>query len=527
MPFSISAGVGFIALFGVSVLNGIVLIAEFNRIRKEGETDLMEIVVQGTKHRLRPVLMTGFVASLGFLPMAISHGAGAEVQRPLATVVIGGLLIATFLTLFVLPVLYILFESIGKSNSSSGNSKIVAAILLLTVFSFQKANSQTEITLQSAIDTALKNNLSVKNEILNSAYQKKLKGASVDVPQTQINGQYGQFNSFYKDNAFGISQSFSFPLVYVKQKSLQNEVYKSSMLNIASKESDVKKQVSEVFYRLIYLNEKKNILLHNDSIYASFLEKANLRFSKGESNILEKTTAETQRGQITIQMNNLNNDIEILQLKFQLLLNTQTVYTPKAESNKLLFTASLDTSAISNHPQLKILQQQQNISLVNTELQKSKLLPNLHIGYNSMTVQGNGADNVLYTKSDRFNSIQFGIGVPLFFGSQSAIIESSEMQELISENNYQFGVQSLKTEYGTAFKNYQTQLTAVKYFEETALPNANTITKTANEQFANGEINYLEWTMLINNATTIQSNYADAVNELNQSIIQLNYFTTN
>lgn len=110
MPFSISAGIGFIALFGVAVLNGIVLISEYNRIKKDGETDLKQIVLQGTKHRLRPVLMTAFVASLGFLPMAISNGAGAEVQRPLATVVIGGLLIATFLTLFVLPILYILFE---------------------------------------------------------------------------------------------------------------------------------------------------------------------------------------------------------------------------------------------------------------------------------------------------------------------------------------------------------------------------------------------------------------------------------
>ena len=110
MPFGISAGVGFIALFGVAVLNGIVLIAEFNRLKKEGETDLRKIVVQGTTTRLRPVLMTAFVASLGFLPMALSNGAGAEVQRPLATVVIGGLLIATFLTLFLLPMLYIIFE---------------------------------------------------------------------------------------------------------------------------------------------------------------------------------------------------------------------------------------------------------------------------------------------------------------------------------------------------------------------------------------------------------------------------------
>ena len=113
MPFSISAGVGFIALFGVAVLNGIVLIAEFNRLRAEGWKDLRKIVLMGTKVRLRPVLMTAFVASLGFLPMAISNGAGAEVQRPLATVVIGGLMVATFLTLIVLPILYILFERKG------------------------------------------------------------------------------------------------------------------------------------------------------------------------------------------------------------------------------------------------------------------------------------------------------------------------------------------------------------------------------------------------------------------------------
>lgn len=119
MPFSISAGVGFIALFGVAVLNGIVLISEFNRLKKDGIMNLSRIVLLGTRIRLRPVLMTAFVASLGFLPMAVSNGAGAEVQRPLATVVIGGLMLATFLTLFVLPVLYVLFEKISKKKKQS------------------------------------------------------------------------------------------------------------------------------------------------------------------------------------------------------------------------------------------------------------------------------------------------------------------------------------------------------------------------------------------------------------------------
>lgn len=121
MPFSISAGIGFIALFGVAVLNGIVLVAEFNRIRAAGHGDMLDAVITGASNRLRPVLMTAFVASLGFLPMAFSHGSGAEVQRPLATVVIGGLLIATMLTLFVLPMLYMLFENgIRHRNAALG-----------------------------------------------------------------------------------------------------------------------------------------------------------------------------------------------------------------------------------------------------------------------------------------------------------------------------------------------------------------------------------------------------------------------
>jgi cobalt-zinc-cadmium resistance protein CzcA len=106
MPFSISAGVGFIALFGVAVLNGLVLISYFNQSE---EKDLMKRIVDGVSVRFRPVIVTAFVASLGFLPMAISTSAGAEVQKPLATVVIGGLITSTILTLVVLPIIYMIF----------------------------------------------------------------------------------------------------------------------------------------------------------------------------------------------------------------------------------------------------------------------------------------------------------------------------------------------------------------------------------------------------------------------------------
>jgi cobalt-zinc-cadmium resistance protein CzcA len=110
LNLSVSASIGFIALFGVAVLNGVVLVSHINQLLKEGHA-LEFSIVKGASDRLRPVLMTGLVASLGFIPMALSQGTGAEVQRPLATVVIGGLITSTLLTLFVLPVIYGWLES--------------------------------------------------------------------------------------------------------------------------------------------------------------------------------------------------------------------------------------------------------------------------------------------------------------------------------------------------------------------------------------------------------------------------------
>ena len=192
MPFSISAGIGFIALFGVAVLNGIVLIAEFNRLKKAGEQDLEKVVLNGTKTRLRPVLMTAFVASLGFLPMALSKGAGAEVQKPLATVVIGGLLIATFLTLFVLPTLFIQFEKISFKKFILSKKSMSTLIFLL----FQIPLFAQNISIKQALEMADKNNLSIKSNELLESYQAKKNSSYLSIPQTNLTTELGQINSY-------------------------------------------------------------------------------------------------------------------------------------------------------------------------------------------------------------------------------------------------------------------------------------------------------------------------------------------
>ncbi|HTM67326.1 MAG TPA: CusA/CzcA family heavy metal efflux RND transporter [Flavipsychrobacter sp.] len=522
MPFSISAGVGFIALFGIAVLNGIVLIAEFNRLKNEGMNNKKRIVLMGTKVRLRPVLMTAFVASLGFLPMALSNGAGAEVQRPLATVVIGGLMIATFLTLFVLPVLYILFENVKpKKKKLNAHLPIVWLVLLASTFSTE-IHAQTPIKLQAAIDTALKNNYSVKNEQLRSLYQRKLIKTSTEIPATSVFAEAGQINSFYTDTRFGVSQTINFPAVYARQKTLLKQEFTRSNMAIAVKETELKKEVADTYNALSYLLEKKKLLVVVDSIYTEFLNKVNLRFQSGESNVLEQATAQNQQGQIAIQLQQLQQDIEVAQLQFQLLLNTPIAFKPFQDDFKRTMT-DLSISNIEQNPHIQLLQQEKQIATANTRLQKSKLLPDLTVGYNNTSIQGVGANDKYYNKSTRFQSVQMGVGIPLLYGAQKARIGASQVNEAIADNSYYSALQILQKKTKEALLEYQKYLQTVNWYEQTALKTAETISSTANHQFVNGDIDYLQWVILTNQAVTIKSQYLDAIKNLNDAVHQLNY----
>jgi len=524
IPFSISAGVGFIALFGVAVLNGIVLVAEFNRLKKEGATSAREAVIQGTQLRLRPVLMTAFVASLGFLPMALSTGEGAEVQRPLATVVIGGLLIATFLTLFVLPIIYIMFE---KVISVKGKSTVLKSIILLLVISpLQPAQAQMPITLQASVDTALKNNLSVKSEKLRAAWQEKLIRAGKIIPPTNVFGDFGQINSFYVDTKIGIAQTVSFPKVYARQKSLLTQEWKSSLLNVGVQEAVLKKQVRQLYYNLVYLQQKQILLQKNDSLFAEFLRKATLRFDKGESNVLEKTTAENQRGQIALQLSQLHDDMELIQIQFQLLLNTNTEFIPSEKDYAMNTAAIADTTMLITHPFIQHLKQQQQVAAAATQVEKSKLLPDLSFGYNLMSIKGTGANNKVYNSVPQFHSVQVGLGIPIFTSGQKARINAARANEAVVAGEYELNVKNYEAAYKSAIVQYRKYAAAVTYYEMSALKNADVIANTANKQFVNGDINYLEWVLLVNQAVIIQNEYIEAVKNRNTSAIEINSFIT-
>jgi heavy metal efflux system protein len=528
MPFSISAGVGFIALFGVAVLNGLVLISEFNRLRKDGWKDLKNLVFEGTKHRLRPVLMTAAVASFGFLPMALSNGSGAEVQRPLATVVIGGLISATLLTLFVLPVLYMIFEK-KKFGKMPAKATAVLAFIGFSILSAGVSHAQTPVSLQAAIDTAVKNNLNLKGDRLNVAYLEKNRGTGSAIPKTNISGEFGHINSAYGDNRFSAVQSVSFPTVYTRQKALLNVEYRAGQSGLALREFELKRAVTEEFYSILYLRQKQSLLNSTDSTYGQFVRRATLRFEKGESNILEKTTAETQRAEIARQVEMVKADLLIAMERFRVLLNAAQDYQPSAAEAKLPVPVNADT-LINSHPQLSYLEQQQQVSKAQTQLERAKLLPDLNLGYYNQSFRGTqSVDGVNrnYGFGNRFSAVQIGVAVPIFSGAQRSRINAFKVQEQRAQAEYQAGQQQLQSRYRQALQQVEKYSKLVDYYEKTGLPNAALILRTADLQFTGGQINYLEYVLLINQATSLRSGYSDALNDLNQAIIQVNLLKSN
>lgn len=526
MPFSISAGVGFIALFGVAVLNGIVLIAEFNRLKTEGMTDIKEIILKGTSVRLRPVIMTALVASLGFLPMALSQGSGAEVQKPLATVVIGGLLTATLLTLLVLPILYWFFEKIGKSKPYiSVNAAVM--VLLLLVPAFSNAQTANGISLQQAIGGALKNNASVKAGNFEIDYSKALKKTSTDIGKTNVSLMYGQYNSINTDNNISLSQSIPFPTLFSSQSQLNKANVKGSELKLQLTQNELVNQVKSVYHYLEYLQAERNLLLSQDSIYTSFANASNSRFKAGENTLLEKTTAETQLMEVKNLLAQNQSNVLIYQSQLQALMNSKIpVQIEQKPIAKLELTLPSDSTAYAQNPFLLYMKQQIEISNKQKKVETAKVLPEFTLGYFNQSLIGyqntNGTDTY-YGASKRFTGFQVGVSIPLWIVPQTAKVKAAGLNQKVMESNFEQYQTNVQNQYSQYLQEYMQDKNTLEYYEKSAIPNAELIIKQADKGFKNGEIGYVEYLQSIRTALTIKSNHLSSLNQYNQSIIKLEF----
>lgn len=530
MPFSISAGIGFIALFGVAVLNGIVLIGTFNQLEKDGETNILKRVMEGTKTRLRPVLMTATVASLGFLPMAISTGAGAEVQKPLATVVIGGLVTATFLTLFVLPMLYIIFITKLKIKKNfSGNKPLTAVFILGFLFIGQtfKAQQGTPLSVAEATSIALSNNNLIRSRDLDIKVTEALKPTAKELPKMSVDAQLGQYNSKKFDQSFSISQSIPFPTLFKARKELIAEQIKGKQINKEISINELARQVRTYYYQIEYLQFNQSKLKNLDSLYQDFIRIATVRFKSGDIKKIEINTAETQKGEINLLLKQnevyLNNAYKNLKA----LLNTSgdiaIPYNTNYEPLKANYV--LDSTAIANHPTVRSYYQEMVIAEKNKSVERSIGLPDFSIGYTNQSLIGtqtiNGMDKN-FNAGNRFHAATIGVTIPLTFGATKARIQSWEFQKQVAESNAKLQQKQLEAQLQNALNQYQQDVDQYSYYINQAIPNAEKIAKAGQLGYKTGEISYVEYLFALQTSTNIQLKYLESIQQVNQSVITIN-----
>jgi cobalt-zinc-cadmium resistance protein CzcA len=529
MAFSISAGVGFIALFGVAVLNGIVLISEFNRLKKEGWDDLRRIAVMGTKIRLRSVLMTALAPSLGFIPMAFSMGAGAEVQRPLATVVIGGIVSATLLTLFVLPLLYVYFNSPIEKPHKKRKHRHHTTVILILLAAVTYLGAQQPVSFENAINTAWENNPDVRSAQLNAQYYETLKGTWKDIAKTDFNIELGQFNSYQFDNKLGVYQGFAAPGVYKNQRRVFTENHLAAEAGTQDARLRLRAEVGSLYYEYLFLLEKQRELQRADSIFGLFEEKAALRFSQGEQNVLELNSAQLQHRQASQQLFLAQRDAERVLWQFNTLLNAGTIYTPAPETPSLPagLLMPADTAKLSFLPSLEIRRRQLASVRWQKELEKARNRPEFTVGITNQSVIGyqvvNNQDRY-FDGLHRFWYLGGGISAPLFTRAQRARVAAWDVEIRRQQNDLAWAQTQVTSEFEITRRAVMTARESLEFYEKQALPASRSIIQAADAQLAAGEIDYLQWAMLVRQSLETAQQFIEAKNNYNQAVIRLQQF---
>jgi cobalt-zinc-cadmium resistance protein CzcA len=516
LPFSISAGVGFIALFGIAVLNGIVLIEHFKELKHQGMKDINELILKGTTDRLRPVLLTASAAALGFLPMAISSSAGAEVQRPLATVVIGGLFTATLLTMLVLPILYKIldtkeFKKPKFKKHESGTFIIV--FFLFSSFGFSQNNNPE---LDSLIVKGIKNNKSIKALQLQVDKAEANIKTAYSIDKTSIYYSYDQNNLAVNNEplkVFGVQQSFAFPTVYGAQKKVLKTEFEKEKSSLELQKNQLANEISKKYNHIVYIQHKQKLYHYLDSLYQNFSKASDRRFELGESNYLEKITAQAKFRQINTQLIQLEKEKIGLYETIQVLVQTDEKISIKATTLEEKINLS-----ITNNKELYYSYYQNITELYNNKvsLQKQQALPDIHLQY--FQGKNTGLSSSLY-------GFQVGVSIPLFYNGNVAKnkVAKLELQSWQTEQENQM----LKIEAHLKQKNQELEQhkESINYYNQYGEKLSEEILKVANMSYKHGEIDFFQFIMSLENATSIQIDYLDALLEYNLTQLQLQYIT--
>ncbi|MFD3408674.1 CusA/CzcA family heavy metal efflux RND transporter [Aquirufa sp. HETE-83D] len=535
MPFSVSAGIGFIALFGVAVLNGIVLLSFFKQLADEG-LSVEERLKKGLELRFRPVIMTAAVASLGFLPMALSHSPGAEVQRPLATVVIGGLITATFLTLVVIPVVYSIvmgrreqklkakglgmivlfilmsFSGIASGLVSSGlrtsDSGLASSGLRTSDLGLVPSGLRT-LSLRTCLSLASQRNALLATGLADVKTAEAFIQSGKELPKGTVDAQYGKTQTYYsQDYTVMASQSIPWPtLLKAQVKSLTSaKVMSEKRLKIT--QNLVASSVKFYYYQILAQQKNVQFLASQDSLYTQMKRAATIKFQQGETNRLELMAAETRLREFQQKRLSLEADQKTAYQNLAYWINEPGEFEIEG-TESLTMESGVAGLDLSKNPNIELLAEQVEHSKLLTAVERERLKPDLRIGVTTQSIENVGGQNF----------VQAGLAIPIFGKGQKAKIASAKLQEEAFVSQKIQAESALQTDYKNAEAAVAKYRASLAYYTATALPQAALLEKTALKSYQQGEIEYVEMLQNTQQAWQIRESYILEVNAYNQAII--------
>ncbi|WP_340152656.1 CusA/CzcA family heavy metal efflux RND transporter [uncultured Marivirga sp.] len=530
MPFSISAGVGFIVLFGVAVLNGLVLINRFNSLKEEGVTSIRERILTGTKERIRPIMLTATTDIFGFLPMAFSASAGAEVQRPLATVVIGGMLTATLLTLVVLPVLYTFVEgrSDKRKNLKAPNANVIIFLIVCGgLFGLpavanaqqqgQEKDSLPTITLEQARKRAVESYPKIQSARLEIESQQALKKTAWDFGNTQVftgkeevgNGSDGVYTQFgiqqQQIDIFGIAPKLK---LQKERVALAKSALDLSMI-------ELEKEVSQAWAMVYATKNNFQIYVQLDSIFTDIERAAKIRLETEATSKLEYLATSNQANQVQIQKEQAYRDYLSALQRLNLWFANDTLFTvPDIPATQLDDPLNYVVDSLMSHPLLNVSTQQVKVADATIKERRSQFLPKLQGQYGRQQIAGQSG----------FYQYQVGIRIPLFFGPELGQTQAAKIQRDIAGQNLRQNQLELKAAYQGMKEQYLKWLNSWNYYRDEALPLAQEQRKGAVTAYREGAIDYVTFLQNIRDAIRIEVDSWDAFGNYLDSRYQLEYY---
>lgn len=513
LPFSISAGVGFIALFGVAVLNGILMINHFNDIHKQTMYPLStnRVIARGTPHLLRPVFLTGLVASLGFVPMAVATSAGAEVQRPLATVVIGGLIVSTVLTLLVIPVFYKIVGSAAVWKRAYSGKKFFFLLLLALLPIPMKA--QQVVTLEQAIELAKQNHPRLKTAAAAVRQAKAGRGEVLELAPTEFGYSWGQLNGeIKKDKQWEVNQNLGSLLTPFYKNVLVNRQIATGTFYHRIVEKEVVAEVKRAWAYYLYAYNLRS--LYNDQKqWAEELQRiGELRYQQGEITLLEKNMAATMAADLKNRLFQSQEEEKLALARLNWACYAGQPIVP-ADTALVQFPADIETPTYSE-AHLKYFQSQAGEAKAQLNVERSRFFPELSLGY--------VRQDILPLKG--LNSWMVGVSFPIYFLPRHSKVKQAKATAFIARTEAEANTRNLYNKVSEAIANLRRQSESLHYYTSSALKEADELMKVAALQLRHSETDITEFIQAVNVARDIRRGYIETVYQYNIAALEYELF---